>query len=47
MGKYLRISSYIYICNCSTLNFPMYEENWIFFFISVGNLLAVKVAVNG
>ncbi len=41
MGKYLRISSYIrkpfltWLCNCSTLNFLIYEENSIFFFISV------------
>ncbi len=43
MGKYLRISSYIrkpflpniWLCNCSTQNFPIYKENLIFFFISV------------
>ena len=41
IGKYLLISSYIgkpfiiYDCNCSTLNFLIYEENLIFFFISV------------
>jgi hypothetical protein len=39
MGKYLRISSYIrkpfLQYDCSTLNFPIYEENLIFFFISV------------
>ncbi len=40
MGKYLLISSYnrkpfpIWHCNCSTLNFLIYEENLIFFFIS-------------
>ena len=28
-------SSYIWLCNCSTLNFLIYEENLIFFFISV------------
>ncbi len=26
---------HIWLCNCSTLNFPIYEENLIFFFISV------------
>jgi uncharacterized protein YjbI with pentapeptide repeats len=25
----------IWLCNCSTQNFPIYEENLIFFFISV------------
>ncbi len=43
MGKYLRISSYIrkpfliydFAKNCSTLDFLVYEENLIFFFISV------------
>jgi hypothetical protein len=43
MGKYLRISSYIrkpflihiWLCNCSTLNFLIYEENLFSFFISV------------
>ncbi len=42
-GKSLRVSSYIrkpfliyiLIYNCSTLNFLIYEENLIFFFISV------------
>ncbi len=28
-------SSYIWLCNCSILNFLIYEENLIFFFISV------------
>jgi hypothetical protein len=28
--------SHIWLCNCSTLNFLIYEENIIFFFISVG-----------
>ncbi len=44
MGKYLRISSYIrkpfLIYDFATApllcNFPIYEENLIFFFISVG-----------
>jgi hypothetical protein len=27
--------SHIRLCNCSTLNFLIYEENLIFFFISV------------
>ncbi len=41
MTKYLRISSYlealphIWLCNRSRLNFLIYEENLIFFFISV------------
>ncbi len=43
MGKSLRISSYIrkpfliydFATSCSTLNFRIYEENFIFFFISV------------
>ncbi len=43
MGKSLRISSYTYeealphiwLCNCSTLNILIYEENLIFFFFSV------------
>ncbi len=45
MVKYLRISSYTvlgspssyteWLCNCSTLNFLKYEENFIFLFISV------------
>ncbi len=39
MRKYLTIYdeavSYIWLCNCSILNFLIYEENLIFFFISV------------
>ncbi len=39
MGKYFPIYeeavSHIWLCNCSTLNFLIYEENLIFFFISV------------
>jgi hypothetical protein len=39
MGKYLRISSNIrkpfLIYDCSTLNLFIYEENLIFFFVSV------------
>ncbi len=34
---YMRIEeavSHIWLCNCSTLNFLLYEENLIFFFIS-------------
>ena len=38
MGKYFPIYkeavSYIWLCNCSILNFPIYEENLIFFLIS-------------
>jgi hypothetical protein len=60
MGKYLRISSYIRkpfllynICNCSTLNFHIYEENLIFFFyqcittalklLQVGTIIAPRI----
>ncbi len=35
MGKYFRISSYIshiWLCNCSTLNFLIYEKKLNFFF---------------
>ncbi len=49
MGKYLRISSYIrkpfliytciWLCNCSTLNFLINEENFLFFSISVPGFL--------
>jgi hypothetical protein len=39
MRKYFPIYeeavSHILLCNCSTLNFPIHEENLIFFFISV------------
>ncbi len=39
MQKYFHIYeeavSHIWLCNCSTLNFLIYEENLIFFFISV------------
>ncbi len=43
MGKYLRLSPYIrrpflihiWLCNCSTQNFLIYEEKLIFFFIGV------------
>jgi hypothetical protein len=39
MRKYFPICeevvSHICLCNCSTLNFLMYEENFLFFFISV------------
>ncbi len=38
MRKYFPIYeeafSYIILCNCCTLNFLIYEENFIFFFIS-------------
>jgi hypothetical protein len=41
MRKYFPIYeeavSHIWLCNCSILNFPIYEENLIFFFISVVN----------
>jgi hypothetical protein len=36
MQKYFSIYkeavSHKYLCNCSTLNFPIYEENLIFFY---------------
>jgi hypothetical protein len=39
MRKYLTIYeetvSHLWLCNCSILNFLIYEENYIFFFISV------------
>ncbi len=40
MGKYLRISS-VWLFNCSTLNFLIYEENLIFFFISASSCLGL------
>ncbi len=40
MRKYLVIYeeavSHIWLCNSSTLNFPIYEENLFFFFIIAG-----------
>ena len=33
--KYEEAVSHIWLCNCSILNFHIYEENLIFFFISV------------
>ncbi len=33
--KYEEAVSHIWLCNCSTLNFLIYEENLIFSFISV------------
>ncbi len=52
MGKSLRISSYIrkpflihiWLCNCSTLNFLIYEENLIFFFISVSSIKYLQIS---
>ncbi len=42
MPKYLRIYeeavSHIWLCNCSIVNFLIYEENLIFFCISAVNL---------
>ncbi len=39
MHKYFSIyeeaDSHVWLCNCSTLNFLIYEENVLFFFISV------------
>ncbi len=41
MRKYFPIYeetvSHIWLCNCSVLNFLIYEENLIFFFISVAS----------
>ncbi len=41
MRKYFPIYeeavSHVWLCNCSTLNFLIYEENLIFFFISAGS----------
>jgi hypothetical protein len=41
--------SHIWLCNCSTVNFLIYEENLIFFFISVGlpscELLSTPAAI--
>ncbi len=43
MRKYFPIYEeavcHIWLCNCSTLNFLIYEENSIFFFISVVSLM--------
>ncbi len=36
--------SHTWLCNCSILNFLMYEENLIFFFISVMCVLARGVS---
>jgi hypothetical protein len=35
---YEKVFSHIWLCNCSTLNFFIYEESLIFFFISVQRL---------
>ncbi len=35
LPKYEEAVSHIWLCNCSTLNFLIYEENFILFFISV------------
>jgi hypothetical protein len=32
--RYQEALLHIWLCNCSTLNFPIYDENLIFFFIS-------------
>ncbi len=53
MVKYLRISSYIrkpfliydFATVCSTLNFLIFEENFIFFFISVLSAPATGIYV--
>jgi hypothetical protein len=34
LPKYEEAVSHIWLCNCSILNFLIYEENIIFFFIS-------------
>ncbi len=47
MRKYFLIYeeaiSHIWLCNCSILNFLIYEENLIFFFISVFCLLFLQI----
>ncbi len=48
MRKYFPIYeavSNIWLCNCSTLNFLIYEENLIFFFISVQFSLSRKLSM--
>ncbi len=47
MRKYFPIyeeaGSHIWLCNCSALNFPIYEENFLFFFISAETLIKRQV----
>ncbi len=38
---YYEALPHIWLCNCSTLNFPIYEENLIFFFISLSILVCL------
>jgi len=51
MSKYLTMHEeavcHIWLCNCSTLNFLIYKENMIFFFISVrsGSIMRLCSAV--
>ncbi len=44
--KYEEAVSHLWLCNCSSLNFLIYEENLIFFFISVG-IIAEIVTESG
>ncbi len=50
MRKYFSIYeeavSHIWLCNCSILNFLIFEENFIFFFISVRSLKPVPDGLN-
>ncbi len=36
---------HIWLCNCSILNFPIYEENFIFFFITVHINLCIYLLI--
>jgi hypothetical protein len=49
MRKYLTIYeeavSHMWLCKCSILNFPVYEENFIFFFISVLTNIFVRAGL--
>jgi hypothetical protein len=47
--QYEEAVSHIWICNCSILNFLVYEENFIFFFISAAKIREklVKEQING
>ncbi len=49
MRKYFPIYdeavSHIWLCNCSILNFLIYEENFIFFFVSVHSIHLRKTSL--
>ncbi len=51
MRKYFPIYeeaiSHILLCNCSILNFLIYEENFIFFFIGVHSFSTVHPTIHG